>query len=254
MLPSLGDRQSVFAEKFETKPHTVANEYLDYFGSRVAMFEILEPHQELTITSTFTVETASEPLIEPMSDWEQISAASVNSLELTDALATSKRTTVPKDVARIARQLAKGLSPHHAAMAICRYVHENLKYVPGITGVHSVAADAWEAKVGVCQDFSHIVIGALRELGIPARYVSGYLYPPKEPKFGIKVSGESHAWVEWWAGSWFSFDPTNDIEVGQRHIFVARGRDYDDVAPLRGVFAGSLESELFVKVDLTQIK
>jgi transglutaminase-like putative cysteine protease len=72
------------------------------------------------------------------------------------------------------------------------------------------------------------------------------------PKVGEKVVGESHAWVEWWAGDWFAYDPTNDIEIGERHIVVGSGRDYDDVAPLRGVYAGASESELFVTVEITK--
>jgi transglutaminase-like putative cysteine protease len=73
-----------------------------------------------------------------------------------------------------------------------------------------------------------------------------------DPKIGEKVVGESHAWVEWWAGSWFAFDPTNDVDVSDRHVVVGRGRDYDDVPPLRGVYAGPFNSELFVTVEITK--
>ncbi|MFO7244181.1 MAG: transglutaminase domain-containing protein, partial [Actinomycetes bacterium] len=114
------------------------------------------------------------------------------------------------------------------------------------------ARDAWEAKSGVCQDFAHLAIGALRHVGIPARYVSGYLHPKRDAAIGETVRGESHAWVEWWTGDWFGFDPTNDKEVGDHHGVVARAREYRDVPPLQGVFAGA-GSGLEVSVKVTQL-
>jgi len=91
----------------------------------------------------------------------------------------------------------------------------------------------------------------LRHIGIPARYVSGYLHPNIEAGIGETVRGESHAWVEWWTGDWFGFDPTNDREVGDHHVIVGRGREYGDVPPLTGVVAGSTKT-LSVTVDVTQ--
>jgi len=125
-----------------------------------------------------------------------------------------------------------------------------MTYVHGSTGVHSVATEAWTKKSGVCQDFTHLALGALRSVGIPARYVSGYLHPSLEPEVGLRVIGESHAWVEFYVGEWVSFDPTNDVFIEDRHVSVAKGRDYDDVSPLRGVYAGLAESELFVSVEI----
>jgi transglutaminase-like putative cysteine protease len=91
----------------------------------------------------------------------------------------------------------------------------------------------------------------LRSIGIPARYVSGYLHPKSDAGVGETVRGESHAWVEWWTGDWYGFDPTNDREVGDHHVVVARAREYRDVAPLSGVFSGSASSlDVSVKVTL----
>jgi transglutaminase-like putative cysteine protease len=104
----------------------------------------------------------------------------------------------------------------------------------------------------VCQDIAHVAIGALRAAGIPARYVSGYLHPSEDPAIGETVVGESHAWVEWFCGSWHGFDPTNLLEIGERHVQVGRGRDYSDVAPLRGIYAGPNGSRLFVEVEITR--
>ena len=136
------------------------------------------------------------------------------------------------------------LRASHASLAV--------EYMHGITGVHSTAHEAWEARKGVCQDIAHITLGALREVGIPARYVSGYLHPRPSAAVGEPVTGESHAWVEWFAGEWQGFDPTNNIEIGDRHVLVGRGRDYGDVPPLRGVYAGPFKSHLHVKVTITR--
>ena len=139
-----------------------------------------------------------------------------------------------------------------SAHAISLAIGDAVEYMHGITGVHSTAAEAWEARKGVCQDIAHVTLGALREVGIPARYVSGYLHPRPSAEVGVAVTGESHAWVEWFAGEWQGFDPTNNIEIGDRHVLVGRGRDYGDVPPLRGVYAGPFKSHLHVKVTITR--
>lgn len=252
LLPVRDERQFVISTKLDVLPQGSAIEYLDYFRTRVIQFEVLEPHNELTISSSSLVEIHERQTDVPSLDWDALAGLKPNSLELTDALGQTRRTQPPADLAKFAKKLTGQIEPHEAAMNICKKVFEAMTYKHGFTGVHSVATEAWSAKIGVCQDYAHIALGALRAAGIPARYVSGYLHPQLEPKVGEKVSGESHAWVEWWAGSWYGYDPTNDIEIGDRHIVVARGRDYDDVAPLRGVYAGGGDSELFVQVDITR--
>jgi transglutaminase-like putative cysteine protease len=122
----------------------------------------------------------------------------------------------------------------------------------GVTGVHTTAAEAWAGRRGVCQDIAHLSLGALRSVGIPARYVSGYLHPLPDAAIGQTVAGESHAWVEWFCGTWRGFDPTNLIDIGDRHVAVGHGRDYNDVAPLRGVYTGSYGAQLYVKVEITR--
>jgi len=132
-------------------------------------------------------------------------------------------------------------------------LRDQLEYVPGATSVHTSAVEAWEVKRGVCQDMAHICIGALRAIGIPARYVSGYLLPNAKAEIGERVKGDSHAWLEFWAGDWIGYDPTNRKFVGTDHIVVARGREYSDVPPLKGVYAGAAESQLSVTVEMTRL-
>ena len=247
------DSQLVFSSKLEIVPKGSVHEYFDYFGTRTAMFEILEPHSEMTLTSTTLVEVRPRDGVSVTNlNWDAIAPRVSSDLALTDAVAQTRRTAPPAELVKFAKKKAAELSPNETAMEICRFVYDRVKYQHGVTGVHSVATEAWTKQIGVCQDFAHLVIGALRAVGLPARYVSGYLHPQLEPVIDETVVGESHAWVEWFSGDWFAFDPTNDVAIADRHIVVGRGRDYDDVAPLRGVYAGPFASELFVSVQITR--
>jgi transglutaminase-like putative cysteine protease len=252
MLPARNENQIVFSSKVEVKPNGANFEFQDYFDTRVVFFEALEPHAKLSIISDSLVEIRTEPRESNSVSWDELKAAASHSLELVDYLRQTSRTTPPADLAKFATQQLELAGPHEAAVALCEKVYKTVKYQPGITGVHSVASEAWKKKQGVCQDFAHLVVGALRHIGIPARYVSGYLHPEIAPRLHTTVLGESHAWVEWFAGTWHSFDPTNNVPINGRHILVGRGRDYDDVPPLRGVFAGAESSELSVAVELTR--
>ena len=252
MLPLRDEYQVVFSSKLDIRPHPASHEYADYFGTRVLVFEVLELHATLEIEANSTVEVRSRDLPVAELTWSELKAAVEKNLELTDAALQTFRTQIPADLVKFARKAASDKTISQTAAAIVAHVHDKMEYRPGSTAVHSVASEAWSKKLGVCQDFAHLTIGALRAVGIPARYVSGYLHPKPKPEIGQAVVGESHAWVEWWCGSWQSADPTNAVAVRDRHILVGRGRDYDDVPPLRGVYAGSSGSELFVSVEITR--
>lgn len=254
MLPVSSDGQLVIASTLEIQPVNAHYNYLDYWGTRVASFEILTPHRELSITATSVVEVRSRPAQPGETDWLQLASVAKGTTQTVEQLAQTRLTEPPEEVVELARSIAA----HHrdanqAALAICTAIGEALEYVPGATTVHSSGKDAWVQRKGVCQDIAHIALGALRAAGIPARYVSGYLHPIEEAEVGETVVGESHAWVEWFSGGgWRGFDPTNGIDIGDRHVLVGRGRDYADVPPLRGVYAGSFGSELFVSVEITR--
>ncbi|WP_317451927.1 transglutaminase family protein [Microbacterium sp. NIBRBAC000506063] len=150
--------------------------------------------------------------------------------------------------------LNRGGGVGETALAVCRAVGEAMEYRRGVTGVTSTARDAWPVRSGVCQDIAHIALGVLRAAGIPARYVSGYLLPDPDAPIGQPIVGESHAWIEWFDGQWCGYDPTNLLEIGELHVYVGHGRDYSDVAPLRGVYAGPSSSGMFVSVELTRLE
>ena len=173
--------------------------------------------------------------------------------EYAELLTDTSRTNVDSELSARAAELADGARPRAAARAIADWVRDNVAYVPGSTGVQTSAQEAWDLRKGVCQDIAHLTVALLRTTGIPARYVSGYLHPRADAQVGETVEGQSHAWVEWWCGDWTGFDPTNGVPVGPRHVVVARGRDYDDVPPLRGVYHGAPSKHLGVTVEITRL-
>ncbi|WP_322411076.1 transglutaminase family protein [Microbacterium invictum] len=253
MLPGSTDSQFVLNSSLEIEPSTSVNHYVDYFGTRVASFDVLSPHAALQITARSLVEVRPRPIAHTPLTWHDLGDEAAASVATIEQLGQTARTRPHPEVAELARSIAaEHTHPGEAAHAISIAVGDAVEYMHGVTGVHSTASDAWIARKGVCQDITHITLGALREVGIPARYVSGYLHPRPDAEVGVAVTGESHAWVEWFAGDWHGFDPTNNIEIGDRHVLVGRGRDYNDVPPLRGVYAGPFKSHLNVKVTITR--
>ncbi len=253
MLPFSGGDQFVFSANLDIHPSATQHSYVDYWGTRVSTFEVLTPHTELSVTATSVIEVRPALRETPDISWEELGNCAQTTTQFVEFLHYTRMTEPPAEVVALAESIvALGLSPAESAQAICRAVHEHITYMRGVTGVHSTGAEAWAAKQGVCQDIAHVTLGALRSVGIPARYVSGYLHPRPDAPLGETIVGESHAWVEWFSGDWFGFDPTNMIGIGERHVLIAHGRDYRDVSPLRGVYAGASASGVFVRVEITR--
>lgn len=146
-----------------------------------------------------------------------------------------------------------GLGPHEAAVAVSALVADRVSYLPGATSVNTSAAEAWEQGAGVCQDITHLTVALLRGVGLPARYVSGYLHPERDAELHRAVAGESHAWIEYWAGDWCGYDPTNRTRADESHVVVGRGRDYDDVTPHKGIYRGVPGGPPEVTVEFTRV-
>ncbi|WES63157.1 transglutaminase family protein [Microbacter sp. GSS18] len=253
MLPGSTDSQFVLNAALDIEPSSSVNQYVDYFGTRVASFDVLHGHTKLMLTARSLVEVRPRPIEPTDFSWADLSREAPLAIATVEQLGQTERTKPHPEILDLARRIAADhTNPGLAARAIAEAVGDAVEYMHGITGVHSTAADAWEERKGVCQDIAHITLGALRAVAIPARYVSGYLHPREDAEVGEPVSGESHAWVEWFAGDWQGFDPTNNIEIGDRHVLVGRGRDYNDVPPLRGVYAGPHKSHLHVDVTITR--
>jgi transglutaminase-like putative cysteine protease len=226
--------------------------YRDYWGTHVSAFDIQAPHEELQITSRATVETSEPAPVRDPLDWPELTSRATGG-RLLEYLMSTQRTAISADLAEAARRRVAGLDPLAAAAEISAWVHQHVTYMPGSTGVQTGAQEAWEKCQGVCQDIAHLTVALLRETGLPARYVSGYLFPKPDAVPGEEVTGQSHAWVEYWTGEWAACDPTNDTGVGQRHVVVAAGRDYADVPPLKGIYHGAPSRTMEVTVTLTRL-
>ncbi len=251
MTPYSQQGQTVLETTLDVQPHTGWHEYRDYWGTAVTAFEVLTPHESMVITAEHLVEVAERGPLRSPAGWETLRGAELRD-RLAEFLADTPTTAPPAEVVELAQRAAADLEPADAALAVSAALRDQVEYIPGVTTVHSPAAEAWDARAGVCQDIAHLVTGALRAIGIPARYVSGYLHPDSSAAVGTTVVGDSHAWVEWWVGEWFAYDVTNRVIAGDHHVVLARGRCYDDVPPLRGIYAGARTQDADVQVQITR--
>ena len=244
--------QNTLEARIEVKPGATLTRYWDYWGTQVAAFDLHEEHEVLEVTGLSVVETSDARPIESKVEWAELDGVAVRD-RFAEMLAETPLTTVDDALVASAVQLRTGSAPHEAALAVADFVRTAVEYVPGATGVRTGAQEAFAQRSGVCQDIAHLTVAMLRGMGLPARYVSGYLHPDPDPALRQVAEGQSHAWVEWWAGAWTPWDPTNGLSVGERHVVVARGRDYDDVPPLKGVYRGSPSTLLGVRVELERL-
>jgi transglutaminase-like putative cysteine protease len=252
VTPLTDASQMTLDSRVEISPPASAYRYRDYWGTQVISFDIHSPHTELIVTATSVVETMLRSVMPGGLSWQDLQTDAVRDHHA-EWLALGGRTDPDGELAELAREVSAGLAPTDAARACADAVGSRMDYVRGATGVHTSGLQAWQERKGVCQDFAHVTLGMLRSLRIPARYVSGYLHPNADAALGETITGESHAWVEWWDGEWIGYDPTNSKPVAEQHVSVARGRDYDDVTPLKGVYSGAPSSELGVLVEVTRL-
>jgi transglutaminase-like putative cysteine protease len=252
MTPPSLTRQTTLAARLTTDAQAPIWSYRDYWGTLVSWFDVQAPHDELLISATATVETS--PPADPAAPlaWAELSSAARDG-RLLEFLLPTARTTVSAELAATARERVARADPLEAAADLAAWVRERVAYVPGATEVQTSAQEAWDQGQGVCQDMAHLTVALLREAGLPARYVSGYLYPKPAAEPGDEITGQSHAWVEYWTGAWNACDPTNQAPVGEQHVVVAAGRDYSDVPPLKGIYHGAPGSTMDVSVQLTRL-
>lgn len=241
--------------KFEirTAPPARIRSYRDYLGNVINYFDIPGRHTHLTITTEALVETNPAPLLPDSlgpDAWEEVDRlADLNdNLDYLMPSHFARPTFLLDELAR-ELDLRRRDDPLRMVLDLNRSIHDLFDYDPDSTHVHSPIDDALRARRGVCQDFAHIMIALLRRLGIPARYISGYLFHRREDHDRSEADA-SHAWVDVMLPGigWIGFDPTNNLIDGERHIRVAIGRDYADVPPTRGVFKGVAHSDLAVAV------
>jgi len=241
LRPLGGAGQHCVSFRIDTEPPGVRTRaYVDHRGNEVHHFDVLEPHDRLTVTARSDVLTPDVYLD---------AGPPLTLLERHDYLAPTGYVTLSEPVRRFAEQHDPGGSAVERATALAAAVHGALVYEAGVTHVHTHAEEALTLGRGVCQDFAHLLIAACRCRGVHARYVSGYLYDPSLPG----GAAASHAWVDVYdeEQGWLSVDPTHDRRQTAAYVRLGVGRDYADVPPTRGVFTGNAGESLDVGVALT---
>lgn len=232
-------------------------EHTDYFGNTVTSFNLLEPYSEMVVTATSEVEVIPpEPVdLTASPAWETVrdQVGFEEAQYVFDSLRAGSR---PEFAEYARKSFTKARPVLEAARDLTSRIHEDFRFDSKATEVSTPVETIFEKRRGVCQDFSHFQIACLRSLGLPARYVSGYLRtvpPPGKPR--LAGADASHAWCSVWspAVGWVDFDPTNDCIPSDSHITVAWGRDYGDVSPVYGVLLGGSEHTLNVGVDVVPL-
>jgi transglutaminase-like putative cysteine protease len=225
--------------------------YTDYWGNKSGSFNLLPPHRELVIESKLLIRTlapATQDL--PVNVFvKDLATPSAQDLQLAELVRAS--TVKALD---IMEQFVKELFRNDKNIAqivedTCRFIFNHFTYIKGITNIETTVDEILEKKAGVCQDFAHVMLELLRMMGIPARYVSGYICPNKN---GMRGEGATHAWVEAYIPGygWAGIDPTNNVWVSNHHVKLAVGRDFSQCSPVKGTFKGPARQSLSVYVSV----
>lgn len=234
VLPADGFGQSLEAGSIQLTPPADPKPLQDMFGNAYHHVDFLEEIDHITVAVQAEVET-SVPEV-----GDSGAADAVNPLLQHLYLAPSDRAPLDPGIAAFNEAIPADLDPVATGHAFCELANQRFTFEVGSTDVAATALDLIRLQRGVCQDFSHLMLATLRQRGIPARYVSGYLAPSE----GEQSSDASHAWVQLLAGErWHGFDPANHTVQDGRYVVTAVGRDYDDVPPIRGTFAGVASEE-----------
>jgi len=249
------DGQVCSAFRLNVLPAAELRHYLDFYSNFVHVFEVPESHSSLAVESSAEVTTTANLL--------DLKATSVplNHLEACacfahcyDFLQSSSLIHLSPEIWRLAVDATQGQTDvWQTAVAIMRFVHSQFRYVPFSTQVHTPMAEVLEQRQGVCQDFAHVMLGMCRSVKMPARYVSGYLYNgAADQLIGAQAS---HAWCEVYIpeSGWRALDPTNNQQADERYIKLAIGRDYQDVAPIKGHYRGTKDNTMQVQITVSLV-
>lgn len=258
MQPRTDRQQRCLHFQLEVWPHAQVLTTKDHIENSIHYFDIPKRHAELLLRARSLVLVLEESL--PLdgvdgSEWSMLEDEAGSGMHW-DWLSPShfvKSTPLLSSFAEEAG-LSRKEDPLQILLQLNEQIHNAFTYLPKSTAVDSPIDIALENRAGVCQDFTHVMIALLRKLGIPARYISGYLVQEANNEFESEMANASHAWVEAFLPSvgWIGLDPTNNSYVGDRHIRIAIGRDYADVSPTRGIYKGDVRSELTVGVHISE--
>jgi len=254
--PRDDETQRVLSSRLTTAPATQVFSAFDYWGTAVDHVGVRTPHESLEVVAETSVETSTRPVPMPDAPLESLSAPGFRAdhFEFLEPSEHIRWQTGDGVAERAAAATGGAGSVSELLAAVVSEVRGALRYESDTTDIGVSLGDLLAGGVGVCQDFAHLAIGMLRSVGVPARYVSGYLFAADETAVGGEtadvVSVQTHAWIEAAVpdAGWRALDPTNGGEVGERHVVIGCGRDYSDVPPLRGAFMGGASAEVEAEV------
>lgn len=253
LTPLSSSRQTVLHSRVEITPTPWVEQWTDYWGSTVTSFELHEPHEELKVVSISTVLVDGHRAETADMDWAAYAESGVGD-EFEEFLRIGPRTQPSPAFQNLVTALrTDSASPQEFVTGTIDAIRSRLNYAVGRRTVYARSAGAWEDAEGACQDFAHLALGALRSQGIPARFVTGYVFPDRDAPLGESATAQSHAWIQWWDGAWRAIDPTAGEVPDDFYIEVAQGRDHSDVVPLRGIFTGTPGSKMFVTVEISRL-
>ena len=249
---------SQYCTRYEltVSPRARVFSYADRFGNDVQHFAVLPEHDTLEIVARSQVVTARGKARPPAPMPRSLIDEDPALEELWDFLHEGRYVRFGPGLAELAAPLGIPGSDDDAVewlRGASKAIHDGFVYETGSTSVHATVEDSISARRGVCQDFAHVLIALCRRVGIPARYVSGYIHSGGGDVLGAEAS---HAWAEAYLGphGWVGIDPTNDTWIGDHFVRVASGRDYRDVSPVRGVYVGASSSTMSVDVAVEALK
>lgn len=231
----------------------------DHFGNFTTTISVTQPHKQFSVALSATVDVLhpAGPAAADAPNWEAVAERAIAHPVVAEFCLASPLAQPTGAIAEYAApSFARGRGLLDAVDELNHRLYADLTYRPGVTHTGTTAAQTLQARAGVCQDYAHFMIACLRALGLPARYVSGYLRT-LPPVGGTKRRGadQSHAWISIWLGEagWIDFDPTNNLRVRDEHVTLAWGRDFQDVSPLRGIILGGGRHAIRVNVDLDPV-
>ena len=267
LLPRENPRQVYASAELSISPEpSVRSEWRDYFGNPEAYFAVQEPHRTLIIESRIELEVSPPSPFDPAEtpSWEEVckqagSPRTPDAIDANEFLFDSVMVRASPELGEYAApSFTEGRPAAEAALDLMRRIHADFTFDSTATTVATPLTEVLAHRRGVCQDFAHLGVGCLRSMGLPGRYVSGYLRTHPPPGRARLVGADmSHAWFSAWCGDetgWLDLDPTNDKPVDADYITLAWGRDYDDVSPVRGVILGGWGHTLNVQVDVEPLE
>jgi len=259
LCPRVTARQSVLrASLVVDPPPTGRRDGTDYFGNATTWLFHEEPHARFVVSAVADVAVVAAPPVPPGPAWESVAVAVRTDPACWAAAEFALPSPGLKPSSRAGAWIAASFPPGRpigeAVMDVTRRIYADFRFRAGVTGLSTSVEQVLATRMGVCQDFTNLMIAGLRWLGIPARYVSGYIRTyPRDDAARLLGADQSHAWVAVWLGpacGWVEFDPTNGIPVSGEHVLLGHGRDYRDISPVRGMILGGGDSTMAVEVDL----